>query len=125
MIGYVCPPVTGDYQFFIASDNEGPALPEPRRHPRQQSRSWPPCPTSTGSRQWTKYASQASAYVKLEAGRIYYVEALMAESTGNDWLAVTWRMRGMPAPADGDAPIPGGFLSSITPSAPASIVAPP
>ena len=124
MIGYVCPPVTGDYQFFIASDNEGLLYLSTDANPANKV-AIASVPDVTSSRQWSKYASQASAYVKLQAGRIYYVEALMAESTGNDWLSVTWRMRGMPAPADGDAPLPGGFLSSITPSAaPAVVTAP-
>jgi uncharacterized repeat protein (TIGR01451 family) len=124
MIGYICPPATGDYQFFIASDNEGQLYLSTDATPANKAL-MASVPDATGSRQWSKYTSQSSAYVKLEAGRIYYVEALMAESTGNDYLAVTWRMRGMPAPVDGDAPIPGGFLSSITPSAPASIVTAP
>jgi uncharacterized repeat protein (TIGR01451 family) len=124
MIGYICPPVTGDYQFFIASDNEGRLYLSTDATPANKA-VMASVPDATGYRQWSKYTSQASAYVKLEAGRIYYIEGLMAESTGTDWLAVTWRMRGMPAPVDGDAPIPGGFLSSITPSAPAGIITAP
>jgi len=38
---------------------------------------------------------------------------------------VTWRLRGLPAPADADAPIPGAFLSSVTPSGPVGIAVPP
>jgi uncharacterized repeat protein (TIGR01451 family) len=119
LIGYVCPPATGDYQFYIASDNEGLLYLSPDASAANKV-AIASVPDVTNYRQWTKYVSQTSAYVKLQAGRIYYVEALMAESTGNDWLSVTWRMRGMPAPSDGDAPIPGGFVSSITPSGPAN-----
>ncbi|MDH7504199.1 MAG: hypothetical protein QHJ82_16000, partial [Verrucomicrobiota bacterium] len=56
------------------------------------------------------------------AGESYYIEALMAESSGEDHLSVAWRMRGMPEPVKGDPPIPGDFLSSVTPSGPAGIL---
>ncbi len=125
MLGYVCPPITGDYQFYIASDNEGLLYFNTNASPAGKI-AIASVPDATGSsRQWTKYSSQASAFFRLEAGKIYYIEALMGESTGNDWLAVTWRMRGMPAPAGGDAPIPGGFLSSISPSGAAGIATAP
>ena len=124
MIGFVCPPITGDYQFFLSSDNEGLLYLSTDAIPANKV-AVASVPDVSNYRQWNKYASQASAYVKLVAGRIYYIEALMGESNGNDWLSVTWRMRGMPAPADGDAPIPGGFLSSITPSATANVVSGP
>jgi len=124
IIGYLWPPVTGDYRFFLASDNQGVLYLSPDAAPGNKV-AIASVPDSTGSRQWNALASQRSDYIRLEAGRRYYLEALMAESTGNDCLAVAWRMRGMPGPADGDTPIPGGFLSSITASAPAGILAQP
>lgn len=120
LAGWVCPPVTGDYQFYIASDNQGVLYLGTNSTPAGKV-VLATVPDATGSRQWNLYASQRSGYVYLEAGRRYYFESLMAESTGNDCLALAWRMRGMPAPADGDAPIPGAFLSSMTPSAPTGL----
>lgn len=125
MIGYLHPPVTGDYMFYIASDNEGLLYLSTDENPANKVAIARVPDNCDAARQWTKYASQQSAYYRLEAGKAYYIEALMAESSGNDYLAVAWRMRGMPAPANGDSPIPGDFLSSITPSAPVSIVTPP
>jgi uncharacterized repeat protein (TIGR01451 family) len=116
MIGYLWPPVTADYKFYLASDNQGVLYLSYDASPNGKA-AFASVPDATGSRQWNRYASQQSEYIHLEAGRLYYLEALMAEATGADCLAVAWRLRGMPGPADGDAPIPGAFLSSVTPSA--------
>ncbi len=125
MIGYIHPPVTGDYMFYIATDNEGLLYLSTNDNAANKMAIARVPDNCDAVRQWTKYASQQSAYYRLEAGKVYYIEALMAESYGNDYLAVAWRMRGMPAPSTGDSPVPGDFLSSITPSAPVSIVTPP
>ena len=119
--GYVHPPVTGDYTFYIAADDTGVLFLSPDANPANKT-AIASVPAATGSRQWTAVTNQQSAFVRLEAGRAYYVEALMKEAGGADNLAVAWRMRGMPGPADGDSPIPGPFLSSTIPSAPVSIV---
>ncbi len=122
--GYVHPPATGDYAFFIAADEQAALYLSPDANPTNKTL-LANVPAATAARTYTTYTNQRSAYVRLEAGRAYYVEALLKESTGNDHLAVTWRLRGMSAPAAGDAPIPGAFLSSLTPSAPVSLTAPP
>jgi hypothetical protein len=122
--GYVHPPATGDYAFFIAADEQAALYLSPDANPANKALI-ANVPAATAARTYTTYTNQRSAYVRLEAGRAYYVEALLKESTGSDHLAVTWRLRGMSAPAAGDAPIPGAFLSSLTPSAPVSITAQP
>ncbi len=124
LIGFVHAPLTGDYIFHIASDGQGLLYLSPDESPANRGLV---ASVAAGSavREYTASPSQASAYVRLEAGRRYYLEVLMKESTGADHLAVTWRMRGMPGPAAGDPPIPGDFLSSISPSAPASVAVPP
>ena len=122
--GFVLPPVTGDYSFYIAADNQGVLLLSPDGTPANKV-AVATVPSATASRQWSAFTNQQSDYVRLEAGRAYYLEALMKENTGSDNLAVTWRLRGLPAPADGDAPIPGAFLSSMTPSAPVGLAIPP
>ena len=122
--GYVHPPATGDYAFFIAADDTAALYLSPDANPANKAL-LATVPATTAARTYTTYTNQRSAYVRLEAGRAYYVEALLKESTGSDHLAVTWRLRGMSAPTAGDAPIPGAFLSSLTPSAPVSLTAPP
>ena len=124
MGGYVYPPVTGDYQFFIASDHDSLLYLSPDDQPANKVRI--AYLTAAGAnRQWAAVTNQQSAYVTLQAGRRYYIEAVHAEINGNDWLAVNWRLRGMLVPADGSAPLPGAFLSSLAPSAPVSLATPP
>lgn len=103
--GYLVPPVTGNYTFWIASD-DGSELwlstddTVGRRTRIASVSAW------TGPREWAKEAGQQSAPVRLEAGRSYYVEALMKEGGGGDNLAVRWLR---PDGAD-EGPIPGKYL---------------
>ncbi|MCX6879845.1 MAG: hypothetical protein NTW21_39480 [Verrucomicrobia bacterium] len=122
--GCVHPPATGDYAFFIAADEQAALYLSPDANPAGKALI-ASVPSATAARAYTTLTSQRSAYVRLEAGRAYYLEALLKEAGGSDHLAVTWRLRGMPAPATGDSPIPGTFLSSLTPSAPVGVVAQP
>ena len=65
-----------------------------------------------GTETWVARPENQSAPIPLVAGQRYYIEALMKEGSGGDHLAVTWQMPGAPAPRNGDAPIPGAYLSS-------------
>ncbi|NLH73864.1 MAG: hypothetical protein GX456_12490 [Verrucomicrobia bacterium] len=124
LIGYLHPPVTGDYMFYLSSDNQSVLYLGLTRDPSSKV-AIATVPDFSSYRQWNKYASQRSGYVHLIAGESYYIEALAAESFGEDHLSVAWRMRGMPEPVNGDPPIPGDFLSSVTPSGPAGVLDPP
>ena len=87
--GYLIPPVTGQYSFWIAGDNASQLIlgsgssqvstPVIASHP-----------TSTGQYAWDAQASQASAPVTLTAGQPYYIEARQKEATGGDHVAVAW-----------------------------------
>lgn len=87
--GYVIPPASGDYTFWIASDDNGELWLSSDEDPANASRiayvsDW------TNSREWTKYASQESDTISLTAGQSYYIEALQKEGSGGDNLAVSW-----------------------------------
>ena len=87
--GYLIPPATGQYSFWIAARRRLAA------HPRQRSTqvSTPVIashPTSTGQYAWDAQASQASAPVTLTAGQPYYIEARQKEASGGDHVAVAW-----------------------------------
>jgi hypothetical protein len=88
--GWVYPPQSGDYTFWIASDDAGElwlSTDEDRANAQliASVASW------TNSREWTKEATQRSQPVKLEAGQRYYIEALQKEGGGGDNVAVAWQ----------------------------------
>ena len=104
--GYVHPPLTGSYTFWIAADDSAELYLSTDQSPEHATRiayvdSW------TDSREWSKYGSQQSAPVHLVAGRRYYIEALHKENWSDDNIAVGWRL------PDGtlERPIPGERLS--------------
>lgn len=104
--GYVCVPSTGNYTFWIASDDTGEFWLSTDENPSNKKKiayvsGW------TYPNQWTKYTTQQSTSINLVAGRKYYVEALLKEATGGDHLSIGWRL------PDGtmERPIPGNRLS--------------
>jgi hypothetical protein len=58
-----------------------------------------------------------SAPVRLEAGRKYYIEALMKAGYGSDNLGVAWQLPEGPPPVNGDPPIAGQYLEAIVDAA--------
>lgn len=107
--GFICPPLTGNYTFWIAGDDAAELWLSTSENPSQKTRiaynlSW------VGVRDWNKFASQKSATIYLQAGQKYYVEALHKEGGGGDNLAVAWQL------PDGtmEAPIQGNRLSPFT-----------
>jgi hypothetical protein len=105
MHGYVVPPVSGDYTFWIASDDNGVLFLSSDDNPANAQ---PICsePGWSPSRVWNTYAEQQSAPQNLQAGKAYYVAALMKEGGGGDNLAVRWlRPDGLD-----EGPIPAQYL---------------
>ncbi|MFD3003486.1 PQQ-dependent sugar dehydrogenase [Pontibacter toksunensis] len=113
--GYICAPVSGNYTFYLASDDKSELWLSTTDNPADKVKiasvsGW------TYPRQWDKYASQKSVEVWLEAGKRYYIEALHKEDWGLDNLAVAWQL---PSGAI-EAPIPGSRLSPVLQSQAAS-----
>ncbi len=103
--GYICPPVTGNYQFWIASnDNSELWLSTNSTSANKVKIAY--VNGQTNPRQWTKYSTQQSAPIRLVAGTKYYIEALHKEGVDGDHLAVGWQL------PDGtqERPIPGRRL---------------
>lgn len=108
--GYICVPQTGNYTFWIASDDKS----ELYLSTDDTSGKKVKIASVTGHtspRQWNRYPSQQSAPISLEAGRMYYIEALHKEASGQDNLAVGWQL------PDGtmERPIPGNRLNLYQP----------
>jgi hypothetical protein len=97
MHGYVIPPVTGSYRFWIASDDNSELWLSPNQEPAS-AQLIAGVPVWTDPQQWTKYTNQASAPVTLEAGMLYYIRALQKEGDGGDNLAVAWQGPTLPGP---------------------------
>ncbi len=90
-MGWITPPTSGNYVFWIASDDNSVLYLSTNELPVNKQ-AIASVPDYTSSRQWTKFASQKSATNVLIGGRRYYIEALMKEGTGGDNLAVRWQL---------------------------------
>ena len=102
--GLLRAPETGTYRFWISGDNgvelilgTGPDASGAERIAYHDD--W------SRYREWGRYATQRSLPVELEAGGLYYMEALMNEGNGGDHLTVGWRR-----PSDGDGEGPSEVL---------------
>lgn len=87
MHGYFIAPTTGNYRFYIASDDNSELWLSTDSTTASAVKiasvtDW------TNSREWSKYLSQKSAAIALTAGQRYYIRALHKEGAGGDNLAV-------------------------------------
>lgn len=107
--GYIHPPATGSYTFWVAGDDNTELYLSTGESPSNTSRiayvsGW------TNSREWAKYTTQQSAAITLTAGQKYYIEVLHKEGTGGDNVAVAWQ-----GPGISQQVIPGSALSPVVP----------
>ena len=107
--GYIYPPTTGAYTFWVAADDAGELRLSTNADPANATR----IAYTSG---WTNYfdfnasATQKSAAIKLTAGQRYYIEALHVEQGGNDHLTVTWQGPGVP-----QSVLSGSYISPYVP----------
>ncbi|HEY6505892.1 MAG TPA: PQQ-dependent sugar dehydrogenase, partial [Chitinophagaceae bacterium] len=118
--GYICPPATGSYTFWIASDDNSELWLSTTSSSANKTRiayhtQW------TNSREWNKYATQKSVAITLTAGQLYYVEALMKEGSQGDNMAVGWAKPGQATTVPSEV-IPGSQLLTSIPDAQAPTV---
>ncbi len=104
--GYICPPTTGAYTFWISSDDNGELWlsTDDQENNKVLIGS---VPAWTESREWDKFPEQQSSAINLVAGQRYYIEALQKEQGGGDNLAVGWQLPGGTL----ERPIPGSYLT--------------
>jgi signal transduction histidine kinase len=90
--GWLQPPVTGEYIFFIASDNSSELWLSPDADPvKIRKIASVPSGLWVNPREWTRYLSQRSEPVRLQAGVSYYFEALSEQQELAEHLAVAWQ----------------------------------
>lgn len=104
--GFICPPQTGNYVFWIASDDNSELWLSTDANPVNKVLI-ASVSGYTNSEQWTKYLSQQSVPVFLQAGQRYYIESLHKEGGGSDNIAVGWKLPSGTL----ERPIPGSRLA--------------
>ena len=108
--GYLIPPETGDYTFWISSDDNGELLLSTDDNPANASLI-ANVPTFSSVFQWDKFPQQQSATITLTAGVPLYIEALVKEGGGGDHLEIGWAGPSITGPTV----IRGEFLSPFGP----------
>ena len=83
-------PETGTYQFYIVSDDQGSLLFNENGESPSGAVEIASVPTWASSGDWTKFPSQRSAEITLNAGEKYYLHALMKEGSGGEPLEIGW-----------------------------------
>ena len=130
--GYLIPDRTGNHVFYIASDDPSELWLSSDADPANRvlvarEESYNPVGDFTGTTRRTINPATGTYWnrttnIWLEAGKRYYIEARHKENTGaNDHVSVTWQRPGDPPVVNNQPTIPAGNLSTLTPSALASI----
>lgn len=107
--GFLHPPKTGAYTFWITSDDSS----ELRVSSGEQPSSGPPIARVSSfvpEDAWDATTEQKSVPITLQEGRRYYVEALHLAGGGGDYVAVGWEQPG----GRRERPIPGAHLSPVS-----------
>ncbi len=114
LVGWLHPPETGQYTFWIASNHDSHLLLSSDDTPANAQVIAHTSENATGEYRWDRYSSQRSQPVTLQAGQKYYIEILHKEHTGGDYLMVSWSGPGV----NGQELLDGSFLSPLHDDAP-------
>lgn len=90
--GYLTPPESGSYQFWLSSDDASELWLSPDDS-REGAKRIASVPSWTDPGDWSRFRSQHSDPITLQKGRRYYIEALHDQSGGTDFLDVAWESR--------------------------------
>ncbi|RYD37947.1 MAG: hypothetical protein EOP85_17260, partial [Verrucomicrobiaceae bacterium] len=88
--GHLVPPESGNYKFWIASNDTAELWLSTDTNPANRVK----IASNTGvtaARAWTTTASQESGWIVLTAGQRYHIEVLHKEGTLSDHMAVAWQ----------------------------------
>ncbi len=96
--GFVHPPETGEYEFWLAAAPEAQLFLSPTDQPSRKvliASAY----SATAPRGWDtpqRGGSLRSGLISMEAGRRYYIEAILAAPEGEAHLSVAWKRPGAP-----------------------------
>lgn len=93
--GYVVPPSSGEYRFWITSDDRS-ELWLSEDDSRTNAQRIAAVPSWVAPDLWTQFPSQRSQPIRLQAGNRYYIEVLHEQSYGFDHVAVAWERTDLP-----------------------------
>ncbi len=118
--GFIIPPLSGTYTFWIASDDNGELYLSSDEDPAhlQPQLAWCKVVSEEG---WDERPEQRSRQIALEAGHRYYIEVRRKQGPGGAHLAIGWQL------PDGyrERPIPGSRLAPwMAAPAPSTAAAP-
>ena len=105
--GYLYPPADGDYEFWVSGDDNCELWLSINADPSSAIKICE-VPGWSNQYEWAKYPQQKSTFITLQAGKKYYIEALMKEGGGGDSLSAGW---GGPVIGEGPVVIDGAYLS--------------
>ena len=108
--GFLHPPADGEYQFWLASDDQGELWISGDADPRGIRR-LANVNNYTAQREWGREGNQRSNKIRLKKGERYYIEALLTAGVGENHLSVGWRRPG----GEDIEVISGEFLSPVAP----------
>jgi signal transduction histidine kinase len=117
MRGWLRPPTTGDYKFWIASDNSSDLwLSSGADAANVKKIACVPRYAWVAPREWSKFPAQQSESIWLEAGKSYYIEAFQEQTHGDANFAVAWQGPGITQSVIDGAHLipPGKFTQSST-----------
>ena len=108
--GWLIPPTTGQYRFYIASDDSSELWLSTTSSAANKVK----IASKSGYTNFRQYSSGGqSSLISLTAGQRYYIEILHKEGGGGDHMSVAWMTPGGSVPANGSAPIPGQYFESV------------
>jgi hypothetical protein len=107
--GYLYPPASGNYTFWIQSD-DGSRLYLSSNEDPAGKKLIAKVSNYVPRGQWEQTPEQKSKPIALTAGQRYYIEAIQAEGSGDDYVSVGWQL------PDGrmERPIAGQWLASMS-----------
>ena len=112
LAGYLHPPATGSYRFWIAANDSGSLKLSTDRNPANAVLI-AETEKAVGPRDWDRYEIQASEPIHLEAGKSYYIDVYHREILRSDNLSIAWSGPGLV----GREVITAGYLEPLRPAA--------
>ena len=110
LTGFVVPPQTGEYRFYLSADNQAQLSVSTDANP-DNGRVVATTPIWQPAGEWeTLPAGSISQPLHLVGGQRYWVETILVDNGGVDHVSVAWQLPGGDPPQNGAAPISGEYL---------------